>query len=163
MYIYIYILNYNIYIFRGNSLRRVKNNNSNNSGNSNNTKGVHHRKWCNKDSIHLDRKYINSNITATIAGTSSSTTTTTTAALTIASTLTTTTSTSNNSINRLSANLTSVELSPALIAQANWTFVEKLLKVIHYLYVVEDITKYIYSINIVFGITYMFLGHKIQN
>lgn len=31
--------------------------------------------------------------------------------------------------NRNSANLTTVELSPALLAQANWTFVEKLLKV----------------------------------
>jgi len=34
-----------------------------------------------------------------------------------------------NNLNRLSANLTSTELSPALIAQANWTFVERLLKV----------------------------------
>lgn len=31
--------------------------------------------------------------------------------------------------NRNSANLSSTELSPALLAQANWTFVEKLLKV----------------------------------
>ncbi|XP_075163800.1 DENN domain containing pinstripe isoform X1 [Haematobia irritans] len=34
----------------------------------------------------------------------------------------------NNALNRLSANLTNTELSPALIAQANWTFVERLLK-----------------------------------
>lgn len=32
-------------------------------------------------------------------------------------------------INRSSGNMTSNELSPALLAQANWTFVEKLLKV----------------------------------
>lgn len=31
--------------------------------------------------------------------------------------------------NRNSANLSTSELSPALLAQANWTFVEKLLKV----------------------------------
>lgn len=31
--------------------------------------------------------------------------------------------------NRNSANLSTTELSPALLAQANWTFVEKLLKV----------------------------------
>ncbi|XP_030385516.1 DENN domain-containing protein 5B [Scaptodrosophila lebanonensis] len=34
----------------------------------------------------------------------------------------------NNAINRLSANLTTADVSPALIAQANWTFVERLLK-----------------------------------
>ncbi|XP_037943215.1 DENN domain-containing protein 5B isoform X2 [Teleopsis dalmanni] len=33
-----------------------------------------------------------------------------------------------NSVNRLSANLSTTEVSPALIAQANWTFVERLLK-----------------------------------
>lgn len=33
------------------------------------------------------------------------------------------------SSNRNSANLSTTEVSPALIAQANWTFVEKLLKV----------------------------------
>lgn len=37
--------------------------------------------------------------------------------------------TTNIALNRLSANLTNTELSPALIAQANWTFVERLLKV----------------------------------
>lgn len=31
--------------------------------------------------------------------------------------------------NRNSANIPTTELSPALLAQANWTFVEKLLKV----------------------------------
>ncbi|KAM7356859.1 DENN domain containing pinstripe [Cochliomyia hominivorax] len=36
--------------------------------------------------------------------------------------------TTNIALNRLSANLTNTELSPALIAQANWTFVERLLK-----------------------------------
>jgi len=36
---------------------------------------------------------------------------------------------SSNAINRLSANLTTADVSPALIAQANWTFVERLLKV----------------------------------
>ncbi|KAH8232731.1 hypothetical protein KR038_002052 [Drosophila bunnanda] len=35
---------------------------------------------------------------------------------------------SSNAINRLSANLTTADVSPALIAQANWTFVERLLK-----------------------------------
>ncbi|TDG52574.1 hypothetical protein AWZ03_000807 [Drosophila navojoa] len=35
---------------------------------------------------------------------------------------------SNAAINRLSANLTTADVSPALIAQANWTFVERLLK-----------------------------------
>jgi len=35
----------------------------------------------------------------------------------------------SNAINRLSANLTTADVSPALIAQANWTFVERLLKV----------------------------------
>ncbi|XP_064544503.1 DENN domain-containing protein 5B isoform X1 [Drosophila montana] len=35
---------------------------------------------------------------------------------------------SNVAINRLSANLTTADVSPALIAQANWTFVERLLK-----------------------------------
>ncbi|EDW50061.1 GM14418 [Drosophila sechellia] len=34
----------------------------------------------------------------------------------------------SNAINRLSANLTTADVSPALIAQANWTFVERLLK-----------------------------------
>lgn len=38
-------------------------------------------------------------------------------------------SNSNVAINRLSANLTTADVSPALIAQANWTFVERLLKV----------------------------------
>lgn len=38
-------------------------------------------------------------------------------------------SNSNLSLNRLSANLTTADVSPALIAQANWTFVERLLKV----------------------------------
>ncbi|XP_062129939.1 DENN domain-containing protein 5B isoform X1 [Drosophila sulfurigaster albostrigata] len=37
-------------------------------------------------------------------------------------------SNSNVAINRLSANLTTADVSPALIAQANWTFVERLLK-----------------------------------
>lgn len=32
-------------------------------------------------------------------------------------------------MNRLSANLSTAEVSPALLAQANWTFVERLLKV----------------------------------
>lgn len=32
--------------------------------------------------------------------------------------------------NRNSANLSTTDMSPALIAQANWTFVEKLLKVV---------------------------------
>lgn len=128
-YIHINILLKYIYIFRGNSLRRIKINNSNNSGQSNlDTTGIHHRNWCNKDSMHLDRKYMNSNITATIVATTINSTVTVTTTAT-ANLLTTITSASNNSINRLSANLTSVELSPALIAQANWTFVEKLLKV----------------------------------
>lgn len=39
---------------------------------------------------------------------------------------------SNAAINRLSANLTTTDVSPALIAQANWTFVERLLKVIEH-------------------------------
>lgn len=39
------------------------------------------------------------------------------------------TNVSSNALNRLSANLSTTELSPALIAQANWTFVERLLKV----------------------------------
>lgn len=34
-----------------------------------------------------------------------------------------------NKSNRNSANLSGAEISPALMAQANWTFVEKLLKV----------------------------------
>lgn len=34
-----------------------------------------------------------------------------------------------NKSNRNSANLSGAEISPALLAQANWTFVEKLLKV----------------------------------
>lgn len=34
--------------------------------------------------------------------------------------------------NRGSANLSNTDMSPALIAQANWTFVEKLLKVIDF-------------------------------
>lgn len=34
-----------------------------------------------------------------------------------------------NKSNRNSANLTGTEISPALMAQANWAFVEKLLKV----------------------------------
>lgn len=34
-----------------------------------------------------------------------------------------------NKSNRNSANLSGTEISPALMAQANWTFVEKLLKV----------------------------------
>lgn len=34
-----------------------------------------------------------------------------------------------NKSNRNSANLSGTEISPALLAQANWTFVEKLLKV----------------------------------
>lgn len=38
-------------------------------------------------------------------------------------------SNSNLALNRLSANLTTADVSPALIAQANWTFVERLLKV----------------------------------
>ncbi|KAH8398853.1 hypothetical protein KR222_008930 [Zaprionus bogoriensis] len=37
-------------------------------------------------------------------------------------------SNSNLALNRLSANLTTADVSPALIAQANWTFVERLLK-----------------------------------
>ncbi|KAM8707577.1 hypothetical protein ACLKA7_014671 [Drosophila subpalustris] len=37
-------------------------------------------------------------------------------------------SNANVAINRLSANLTTADVSPALIAQANWTFVERLLK-----------------------------------
>lgn len=39
-----------------------------------------------------------------------------------------------NQLNRNSANLSTTELSPALLAQANWTFVEKLLKVIIFLF-----------------------------
>ncbi|KAH8347509.1 hypothetical protein KR059_011975 [Drosophila kikkawai] len=39
-----------------------------------------------------------------------------------------TTGGSSNALNRLSANLTTADVSPALIAQANWTFVERLLK-----------------------------------
>ncbi|XP_067645508.1 DENN domain-containing protein 5B isoform X3 [Eurosta solidaginis] len=35
---------------------------------------------------------------------------------------------STNALNRLSANLSTLEVSPALLAQANWTFVERLLK-----------------------------------
>lgn len=44
----------------------------------------------------------------------------------------------NINSNRNSANLTGTELSPAVLAQANWTFVEKLLKVIW------DFTKHFY-------------------